>query len=222
MQPDLFTPEFHEDPYPTYAWLREHAPIYREPRYGNFVVSRFADALDVLRDHAAFSNARGQNPAGPQPSVPSIATTDPPLHDQLRALVSRAFTPRRVAESEPRIRALVRELIGALPGGEIDVVPRVAIPVPVIVISEMLGVAAERAADFRRWSDALVGLMERPGEPSLLAAALEMVGYFRGEVIPRRRAEPPGLVKHAPRRGDRRAPPRPARRFFRASINSRA
>jgi hypothetical protein len=190
MQPDLFTPEFHEDPYPTYAWLREHAPVYREPRFGNFVVSRFADALEVLRDHATFSNARGQNPAGPQEGVPSLATTDPPLHDQLRALVSRAFTPRRVAESEPRIRALVRELLEALPGRAFDLVPRVAIPVPVIVISEMLGVSPERSADFRRWSDALVALMERPREPGLLAAALEMVAYFREEVIPRRRAEP--------------------------------
>ncbi len=190
MQPDLFTPEFHEDPYPTYAWLREHAPVYREPRFGNYVVSRFADALEVLRDHATFSNARGQNPAGPQLSAPTLATTDPPLHDQLRALVSRAFTPRRVAESEPRIRALVRELLDALPSREFDLVPRVAIPVPVVVIAEMLGVSPDRSADFRRWSDALVALMERPREPGLLGAALEMVAYFREEVIPRRRAAP--------------------------------
>ena len=190
MQPDLFTPEFHEDPYPTYAWLREHAPAYREPRFGNVVVTRFADALEVLRDHATFSNARGQNPAGPQPSAPSLATTDPPLHDQLRSLVSRAFTPRRVAESEPRIRALVRELLDAAPRGELDLVSRVAIPVPVVVIAEMLGVSPDRGADFRRWSDALVALMDRPREPGLMAAALEMVAYFREEVIPRRRAEP--------------------------------
>jgi cytochrome P450 len=192
MQPDLFTPEFHEDPYPTYAWLREHAPIYREPRYGNFVISRFGDALEVLRDHVTFSNARGQNPAGPQVGVPSLATTDPPLHDQLRALVSRAFTPRRVAESEPRIRALVRELLDALPGRAFDLVPRVAIPVPVVVIAEMLGVSPDRSADFRRWSDALVAMMERPHEPGLLTAALEMVAYFREEVLPRRRKEPRG------------------------------
>jgi cytochrome P450 len=190
MQPDLFTPEFHEDPYPTYAWLREHAPVYREPRFGNYVVSRFADALEVLRDHDTFSNARGQNPAGPQPSPPTLATSDPPIHDQLRALVSRAFTPRRVAESEPRIRALVRELLDAIPGRELDLVPRVAVPVPVVVIAEMLGVSPDRSADFRRWSDALVALMDRPREPGLLGAALEMVAYFREEVIPRRRAEP--------------------------------
>jgi hypothetical protein len=190
MQPDLFTPEFHEDPYPTYAWLREHAPVYREPRHGNFVISRFADALEVLRDHVTFSNARGQNPAGPREAVPSLAATDPPLHDQLRSLVSRAFTPRRVAESEPRIRDLVRELLDALPSRELDLVARVAIPVPVVVISEMLGVSPERSADFRRWSDALVAMMERPHEPGLLAAALEMVAYFREEVLPRRRAEP--------------------------------
>jgi cytochrome P450 len=190
MQPDLFTAEFQENPYPTYAWLREHAPVYREPRFGNFVVTRFADALEVLRDHATFSSARGQNPAGPQAGVPSIATSDPPLHDQLRALVSRAFTPRRVAESEPRIRALAHELLAALPGRAFDLVPAIAVPVPVIVISTLLGVSPDRAGDFRRWSDALVGLMERPRAPDLMAAALEMVSYFRSEVIPRRRAAP--------------------------------
>jgi len=190
MQPDLFTPEFHEDPYPTYAWLRENAPAYREPRYGNVVITRFSDALEVLRDHATFSNARGQNPAGPRAGVPSIATSDPPLHDRLRALVSRAFTPRRVAESEPRIRALVRELLDAIPPARLDLVPQLAIPVPVIVIAEMLGVAPDRGSDFRRWSDALVGLMEKAPTPALLSAAQEMVGYFRDEVIPRRRTEP--------------------------------
>ena len=61
MRPDLFTAEFQEDPYPSYAWLRENAPAYREPRYGNVVITRFADALEVLRDHATYSSARGQN-----------------------------------------------------------------------------------------------------------------------------------------------------------------
>jgi cytochrome P450 len=169
--------------------MRERAPVYREPRYGNFVVSRFADAVEVLRDHASFSNARGQNPAGPQAGVPSLSTTDPPLHDQLRALVSRAFTPRRVAESEPRIRRLMADLLDALPGERFDLVEQIALPLPVIVIAEMLGVAPERGSDFRRWSDALVGLMEKPPTPSLLAAAQEMLGYFR-EVLERRRREP--------------------------------
>ncbi len=122
--------------------------------------------------------------------MPTIATSDPPLHDQLRALVSRAFTPRRVAESEPRIRALARELLAGISGHEFDLVARIAIPVPVIVIAEMIGVSPDRSADFRRWSDALVGLMEKPRSPELMSAALEMVGYFREDVIPRRRSEP--------------------------------
>ena len=189
MQPDLFTAEFQDDPYPTYAWLREHAPVYREPRYGNHVITRFADAIRVLRDHETFSNARGQGPFGPQAGVPSLATTDPPLHDQLRALVSRAFTPRRVAESEPRIRALMTELLEALPGDRFDLVSRVAMPLPVVVIAELLGVAPERGADFRRWSDALVGLLEKPPTPALLGAANEMLAYFR-EVLAERRRDP--------------------------------
>ncbi len=189
LQPDLFTTEFQEDPYPSYAWMRERAPVYREPRYGNFVISRFTDAFEVLRDHATFSNARGQNPSGPQAGVPSLASSDPPLHDQLRALVSRAFTPRRVAESEPRIRRLIAELLAALPGEDFDLVAQIALPLPVVVIAELLGVAPERGRDFRRWSDALVGLMEKPPTPSLLGAAQEMLAYFR-EVLALRRNEP--------------------------------
>ena len=188
MIPDLFSPEFQEDPYPVYEQLRRESPVYREPRYGIHWLTRFDDAQQVLRDAATFSSASGPGPL-PSPSPgPLLASTDPPYHDQLRGLVSRAFTPRRAARMEPRIRELARELVEATPDG-FDIVPALAIPLPVVVIAEMLGVPPERQPDFRRWSDAFVGLLENPPTDELMQTSMELVGYF-GELLEERRKNP--------------------------------
>lgn len=190
--PDLYEPSFQEDPYPVYAQLRRDQPVYQEPRYGAYVLTRFEDVIAALRDHDTWSSA-----AGPAPmAVPGLAMgggpatlagTDPPHHDQLRALVSRAFTPRRVAESAPRIEAIARELVSALPDDDFDAVSSLSIPLPVTVIAEMLGVPADRQDDFRRWSDAFVGLLENPPTEALRSAAVELIDYFRGLADLRRR-----------------------------------
>ena len=186
---DLFDPAFQEEPYETYAYLREEVPVYPEPRYGNWVITRFGDVIEALRDWETFSSDGGPAPFGPSPENRALVAVDPPYHDQLRALVSRAFTPRRVAESEPRIRRLVADLLDALPPGEVDLVPYFSVPVPVVVIAEMLGVAPERQSDFRRWSDALVGLLEKPPTEALTAAAMELTAFLQ-ETIEYRRKHP--------------------------------
>jgi hypothetical protein len=186
---DLFLPEFQEEPYETYAFLREEAPVYREPRYGNWVLTRFDDVLEALRDWQTFSSDGGPAPFGVSPQNRALVATDPPYHDQLRALVSRAFTPRRVAESEPRIRRLVADQLDAFPSEDVDLVPNFSVPIPVVVIAEMLGVAPELQSDFRRWSDALVGLLENPPTEKLMAAALELSGFLN-ETIEYRRKSP--------------------------------
>ncbi len=186
---DLFLPAFQEEPYETYAYLREQAPVYQEPRYGNWVITRFDDVIEALRDWETFSSRGGPAPFGASPENRALVATDPPYHDQLRALVSRAFTPRRIAESEPRIRQLVAEQVDVLPAGEVDLVPHFSVPVPVTVIAEMLGVSPERRNDFRRWSDALVGLLENPPNDALMAAALELTGFLH-ETIEYRRKSP--------------------------------
>jgi cytochrome P450 len=189
--PDVFSAEFRDDPYPFYAELRRERPVYREPRYGGYVLTRFDDVLEALLDPQTFSSAQGP---GPAPSVnlnppAALPATDPPYHDQLRALVNRAFTPRRVAASEPRIQALASQLVGAIDTDEFDVVPALSIPLPVFVIAEMLGVEPERQPDFRRWSDAFVGLLESEPTPELTEAAMGLVGYFK-ELAEQRRRDP--------------------------------
>jgi len=190
VHPDIYDPVFQEDPFATYAELRATQPVYREPRYGAFLLTRFEDVMAALRDHETFRSGAGPAPMPGNPGGGAVlAATDPPYHDQLRALVSRAFTPRRVAESAPRIESLARELVDALPEDGFDLVSALSIPLPVTVIAEMLGVPAERQPDFRRWSDAFVGLLESPPTPDLLAATGELVHYF-GELAAERRRRP--------------------------------
>ncbi len=188
MEIDLFTPEFQRDPYPSYARLREREPIYREPRFGNYVLTRFADVHAALRDHAAFSSAEGVAPFGPT-QAPSLTSLDPPQHDRMRVLVNKAFSPRRVIESRGQIESLTQNLLGAVGSPRFDLVAALAHPLPVFVIARMLGVPSERGPDFKRWSDALVGLLERLPTDAELAAVREMLAFFR-EVAAARRLDP--------------------------------
>ncbi len=197
MDPDLYAPEFQEDPYPCYAMLRRERPVYREPRYGAYVLTRFDDVDLALRDHETWRSGAGPAPmpmpAG-APRLPLLAATDPPQHDQLRTLVSRAFTPRRVAAAEPRITAFARRLVAALPPDGFDGVPALSVPLPVAVIAEILGVDAGHQDDFRRWSDATVGLMEGPPSPEKLMASGEIVTYFRELAVERRKRPGDDLI----------------------------
>ena len=197
---DLFSPEFQEDAYPSYAQLRKEAPVYHEPRYGAYALTRYVDVDEALRDFETFRSGAGPAPM-PMPSdraavgmLPMLAATDPPHHDQLRSLVSRAFTPRRVAESEPRIRAFAERLVADLPDGEFDLVPGLSVPLPVKVIAEILGVDASHQDDFRRWSDATVGLMDRPPEPAMMQASGELIAFFRDLLADRRKNPQDDLI----------------------------
>ena len=113
--------EFHNDPYPVYAWLRAEAPVYRNDELDFWALSRYDDVLTGFRDHAAFSNANGvmieRSMWTPDASrFISFLAMDPPEHTAMRGLISRAFTPRRVAALEPRIREIASRYIDAAGG----------------------------------------------------------------------------------------------------------
>jgi cytochrome P450 len=186
MNIDVFTPEFQEDPYPAYAWLRANAPVYREPRYGSYLLTRYADVYGALRDHGTYSSAKGIGPRTRGGGGMTIITSDPPRHTHLRQLVNRAFTPRTVAALRPRIEEIAAGLLDAMPVGQAaDFVDRFSYPLPVIVIAELLGIPAEHRADFKRWSDALVGTFEK--DPGAFAAqGAEMFAYFMQAYAERR------------------------------------
>ena len=194
---DPYAYEIHEDPYPTYARLREEAPVYRNELRNFWALSRHEDVMAAFRDSERFSNAQGVSidPAASGPHAHrtmSFLAMDPPQHGRMRGLVSRAFTPRRVAEMESGIRDLtLRHLGPALDGGAFDFVADVAAKVPMDVISEMVGVPDADRMELRRLSDLLVhreeGVTDVP--PAGVEAALTLVVYY-ADLIADRRAHP--------------------------------
>jgi cytochrome P450 len=194
---DPYAYEIHEDPYPTYTRLRDEAPVYRNDERGFWALSRHADVMAAFRDSERFSNAEGVSidPAASGPHAHrtmSFLAMDPPQHGRMRGLVSRAFTPRRVAEMEDGIRALtVRHLEPALETGRFDFVTDLVGKVPMDVISEMLDVPEADRTELRRLSDLLVhreeGVTDVP--PSGVEAALSLVVYY-ADLIADRRAHP--------------------------------
>src|SRR5262249_35134068 len=142
---DPLSHTLHEDPYPVYEELREFHPVYRNPRTGLWAISRYDDVYEALREPALFSSRRiGVPPCaieGQGRRMPMMILMDPPDHDGLRNLVNRSFTPRRIAQLEPRVRQIARELIdGFAPRGSCDLWAEYAAPLPTTVIAELLGI----------------------------------------------------------------------------------
>src|SRR5271165_3370792 len=155
--------QFLLNPFDWYREQRETSPVSRDSARGFWSVFRFEDVSRTLSDHANFSSASGRGGADTtNPLGASMISSDPPRHRQLRSLVTQAFTPRTVALLEPRITAIVQELLdGITPArsGEetvIDLIEALAYPLPVIVIAELLGIPSEEREQFKQWSDAII------------------------------------------------------------------
>lgn len=194
---DPYSYAIHEDPYPTYKRLRDESPLYRNTERNFWALSRYEDVMEGFRDSERFSSAEGVS-IDPSASGPhahrtmSFLAMDPPKHGRMRGLVSRGFTPRRVAQMEEGIRALtVEHLEQALEHASFDFIADLAGKVPMDVISQMLGVPKSDRAELRRKADLLVhreeGIEDVP--PEGVAAALELVVYY-AELIKERRRKP--------------------------------
>ena len=164
-----FADAITQDPYPTYAALRARSPVHRSLLTHAWVLTRYADVDAVLRDHRRFSNdprrreaahrGIGALPAGPDDY--SRLLVDPPAHTRFRRLVNEAFTPLAVEALEPQIRTLTAELLErvATPAS-FDLVRDVAQPLPLRVITGMLGVPPESLRRFAVWSKQRARLLE--------------------------------------------------------------
>jgi cytochrome P450 len=161
----LVTPEVLECPYPYYQRVRDEAPVHQTP-LGFWVVSRYDDVLAVVRDTERFSSGArpGVQPAvSPEllaieadgyPNVDTLLSADPPVHTQFRALVNKAFTPKRVAQLEDSIRSIAIDLLERfIDDGRVELVTQFAVGVPLTVIADALGVDRTDMPDFKRWSD---------------------------------------------------------------------
>lgn len=190
--------EIHEDPYPTYARLREEAPLYHNAEMGFWALSRHADVIEGFRDNERLSNAHGVSldPAASGPHAHrtmSFLAMDPPMHGRMRGLVSKGFTPRRVAALEPRIREIAREYIASMieRSDDLDFISDFAGRLPMDVISEMMGVPVADREELRRLSDLLVHREEGVDDvpPEGMAAALDLVVYY-ADMLAQRKANP--------------------------------
>lgn len=192
-------PEVLADPYSMFATMRKEAPVCRLEPANFWAVARYDDVVSVLKNPALFSNhsyrrisTQQRDPQAPEPP-PSLIGQDPPRHTQLRNLILRAFTPRVVASLEPRIREITRELVAEAAKKEhFDLVADVAIPLPMIVIAELLGVEPEKREVFKRWCDDLMSNVSLivAADPARTQRASEELGAYFMEIIGRRKAEP--------------------------------
>jgi cytochrome P450 len=162
------------------------------------LIARYADVVTVLRDHERFTVRRPEIPfrerIDPFGGAPTILTADPPVHSRLRRLVSKAFTPRRVRELEPRIREITDDLLNrAGDCREIEAMAALANALPVIVIAELLGISAADHNQFKQWSNDLVssfGQDMATGPSPAGLAAKDALRRYLSEVIVQRRANP--------------------------------
>lgn len=188
-----FDPEVMADPYPVYRELRDHAPVYWSPEASCWVLSRYDDVSTALADPATYSSASGIFPTPPgvdmtELFLPMLIMSDPPRHTQLRHLVSKAFTPRRITGLEAHIQTLVDDLLGQSPEtGPWDFVSEFSGPLPAIVIADMLGVPREDRDRFRTWSTTLIQSNPARGEFGAgLDAAAALYEYFAAFLAERR------------------------------------
>jgi cytochrome P450 len=179
------------DPYPIYARLREEAPVYHNEKLGFWALSRFEDVWDAHLDHETFSSSQG--PAlekGPAP-IPMMIMMDPPAHTRVRQLVSKVFTPRRVAELEPTVRRITRDrLAGLEPGDQIDLFERLASSMPMDVISTMLGVPPEDRDRIRHLTNAGMHREGGLGVPASAMSAMAEVKAYYVDFIKERQTRP--------------------------------
>ena len=198
--PELFTWEFAADPYPAYAWLREHAPVHRTVLPSGveaWLVTRYGDARQALADARLSKNPGHHGRSSGRTGIPGergadlmthLLNIDPPDHTRLRRLVSKAFTPRTVATFEPRVREITDRLIdGFAANGEADLIHEFAFPLPIYAICDLLGVPPEDQDDFRDWA----GLMIRHGGGPRggVARAVKKMRTYLAELIHRKRAD---------------------------------
>ena len=204
VSPDLASPRFKADPYPFYARLRAEAPVWRTrlpDKRTAWLVTRYEDVAGVLKDgrlakdplNAQDPEQRAEGPWVPgflKPLEQNMLDLDDPDHKRLRALVSKAFTPRLIERLRERIEGICQELLDVMERkSRTELVRDYALPLPATVIAELLGIPAKDQRRFHRWSNRIVSISSGRDVWRALPAALAFVRYLR-RMSERRRASP--------------------------------
>ncbi len=190
---DILDPRLYDDPWETYRWLRENAPVYYDATNDLYVVSRHEDVSAISRDQELYSAAQGVRPN--VPAVMSIISMDDPEHTRQRRIISKGFTPRRVRELSDHMREVCNQVIDEIADrGEIDFVEDYAIHLPLIIIAELMGLDPDQRMKLYRWSDDMMagdGHTD-PDDPVSIAAGVAFGEYVAEctKIIEDRRSAP--------------------------------
>ena len=173
-------------PYDLYKNWREKHPIWQDEETGAWVLSRHDDVRAVLKNSEHYSSRAMGEDLSPLP----LLSDDPPRHTQLRGLVNKAFTVRMLRRIQSSVESIAKDLVAQIqPGKSVDIVKSLTTPLPVAVISDMMGIPIEKGEDFKRWSDALTGTLAGASITERESEIMEMGAYF-GSLIPGRRENP--------------------------------
>lgn len=166
---DPSTPEFRRDPYPGFERLRSQSPVYWVDALSFWVLTRYHDIAPLLRDSRlkVIPAELRHLCLGPGPawdlSVKILGLIDPPDHTRLRGLVGKAFTPRAAEALRPRIQSIVDSLLDHVSSTDSwDLMKDFALPLPIQIVSELLGIPSQDAAQFKQWTEALLLLFDSP------------------------------------------------------------
>ncbi len=191
---DPFSDDYFNAPYATYRRMRDEAPVYYNPVYDFYALTRHADVAAALKDPATFSSSRGvdlEMVQSGQPVPPLIIMMDPPDHRRMRSLVNKVFTPRAIERQRQTVMTQIDRYLGAANPDSFDVVQDFSALFPVEVITQMLGVPAELRQQVRLLLDKSLereyGKIETP-EAGMQASIETGLMYYN--IIQERRAEP--------------------------------
>ena len=197
---EKLTPEFYEDPYPTYRALREHEPVKRMPN-GSYFLTRYDDLVAIYKNTRRFSSDKRREFAPKygdsllyEHHTTSLVFNDPPAHTRVRRLIMGALSPRAIAEMEPDLIALVDRLLDGLAAkGDVELIEDFASAIPVEVIGNLLDVPLAEREPLRDWSLAILGALEPVIGAEAFArgnrAVKEFLAYLE-TLVERRRARP--------------------------------
>ena len=213
-----------QDPFPLYAWLRDHDPAHWSESLNAWVVTRYDDVVDVFDRPEIFSSDRfrkvDERYASQRPAVRAVAEVlghwlvfrDPPDHDRLRGLLQSSFTPKQLESSRDRIQRTVDALLDrVVAGGAMDFIRALAFPLPAIVIAGLMGAPEEDLESIKTWSDRLAAYLggavdDRDNFAEASVGLLALVDYFRTLLRERERAPRDDLMSlmlRAEHEGDR-------------------
>jgi cytochrome P450 len=190
---------FHDNPYPTYTWLRDNSPVHPQPD-GSFIISRHADLDRIYRDTDTFISDKksvfkpkfGETPLFEHHTT-SLVFNDPPLHTRVRKIMVGAMTPRALGSMEPGLIALVDQLLDQMEGASsVDLIEGFAGAIPIEVIGNLFNIPRDERGPLQGWSLAILGALEPALSPAQHdqgnKAVTDFVAYLTDLVADRRKA----------------------------------